>query len=294
AVHHLSELLLAEHHADAARALLTPYHQQWQQDVDTDMLLARSMVDSGDFEPAVDLLTEAIELTVDPLLLKTLQQQRSAAVSSYDKLLREHDQRNRLLTFYRRMAADDGGNSRYQLKQIELLIEMGQTTEASTLLQPLLFAEPVTAHAAEQLQMKIDRQLAREFTDTIKLTRLRNHFLVPLQIAGQRLMLLLDTGSSLTLVPTSIANSYPPEDSSSQITLTTANGRVSMPILVVPQLQLGQQTLQQVAVALTDNIDIPGADGLLGMNILKQFHFVIDQESATMRLTPRDTTPPAH
>jgi len=290
---HLATVLLRDHHADGAEALLTSYHQQWPRDVAASRLLARSLLDLSRFEPAIVLLGSALQQTADPQLLHDIQQQLDAAVTAYDSLLRQQDQRNRLLALYRQLAASDGNNVRYQIKQAELLIEMGQATEASALLQPLLFAAPATANIAHRLQLKIDRQLAHAFTDTIALTRLHNHFVVPVQLAGRTLMLLLDTGASLTLVPKGVANAYPAAASAASITLATANGTITVPTLIVPQMQLGAQLLRHISVALTDNMGIQGADGLLGMDILKRFHFVIDQEHATLRLTPRVVGLPA-
>ncbi|MDX8413691.1 MAG: retroviral-like aspartic protease family protein [Mariprofundales bacterium] len=284
---HLATVLLQDHHADGAMALLTPYHQQWPNDVAASRLLARSMLDLARFEPAIALLGAALKQTAEPQLLHDLQHHLDAAVAAYDTLLRQQDHRNRLLALYRQLAASDGNNARYQIKQAELLIEMGQTTEASALLQPLLFGAPGIANAAHQLQLKIERQLAQSFTDTIALTRLNNHFVVPVQLAGRTLMLLLDTGASLTLVPKAVARSYPADASAASVTLATANGTITVPRLSVPQMQLGAQLLHHISLALTDNMGIQGADGLLGMDILKRFHFVIDQEHATLRLTPR-------
>jgi len=284
---HLATVLLNDHHTDGAMALLTPYHHQWPQDVAASRLLARSMLDSGQFEPAMALLNATLSRAATPEVRLSIQQQLDAAVAGYDTVLRQQDQRNKLLALYRQLAASDGNNARYQLKQAELLIEMGQTTEASALLQPLLFASASTADAARLLQIKIDQQLAQSFSDTIALTRLRNHFLVPITLADRTLMLLLDTGASLTLVPKTVANRYPAASPATAITLATANGTIRVPTMVVPTLVLGAQTLHHISVALTDNMGIQEADGLLGMDILKRFHFVIDQEHATLRLTPR-------
>jgi len=290
---HLATVLLQDHHADGAESLLTPYHQQWPNDVAASRLLARSLVDLSRFEPAIVLLGSALQQTADSQLLHDVQQQLDAAVAAYDTLLRQQDHRNRLLALYRQLAASDGNNARYQIKQAELLIEMGQATEASALLQPLLFGSPTIVDAAHLLQIKIDKQMAQSFSDTIALTRLHNHFLVPIQLAGRTLMLLLDTGASLTLVPKAIANGYPADALHRAITLVTANGTITVPTMVVPQMQLGAQTLHHISVALTDNMGIQGADGLLGMDILKRFHFVIDQEHATLRLTARGAALPS-
>jgi len=283
-IRHTASSLLTDHHVDAALALMTPYQQQWPQDIEGRQLLARGLLASGQFTAAITLLTASIPLTADQTALHALHDLLALAIARYDALLRQRDQRNTLLDFYRQLAANDGGNVQYQFKQAQLLVEMGQLTEASALLQPLLFGNNSVTQFAHQLQRTIDQQLAQQFTDTIALTRLDNHFLVPVQIDGDIFMLLLDTGASLTLLSKTLANRSTKQET---ITLATANGTVTVPTMVVAQVQLGHQVLHHISVALTKNMGIGGADGLLGMDILKRFHFVIDQEHATLRLTPR-------
>ena len=65
----------------------------------------------------------------------------------------------------------------------------------------------------------------------------------------------------------------------------TANGRVRAPVFVLDSLTVGDWQVNQLEVgvlALHGNTNI---DGLLGMNFLRHFQFIIDQNEALLRLT---------
>lgn len=55
----------------------------------------------------------------------------------------------------------------------------------------------------------------------------------------------------------------------------------------VPELQLGPYRLEDTQVAVIDFETAPEIDGLLGMNILRQFRFQIDQENSELQLSKK-------
>ncbi|MDX8409346.1 MAG: retropepsin-like aspartic protease [Mariprofundales bacterium] len=283
---HTAASLLQDRYAQAAIHVMAPYYHQWPQDLPARLLLARAELLSQQFQSVIDILLEADRLTTDTTQLQQRDSLLHQAIHRLDALLRQHDRRNDLLTLYRQLIAHDGANSNYQLQQVRLLIEMGQLAEAAIQLQPLLYDVDISLKA-KKLQQNIDRQLARTFTDTITLTRLGNHFLVPVEGGGQTLMLLLDTGASLTMVPQSLISVLPQPVKQGRVRMVTASGTTTMATTRLPLLRLGHQQMHDIPVALTTDIGIDQADGLLGMDILKHFDFIIDQEHATLRLTPR-------
>jgi len=58
-------------------------------------------------------------------------------------------------------------------------------------------------------------------------------------------------------------------------------------VYAFPELRLGPYLLQDTQVAVLDFETRPEIDGLLGMNILGQFRFQIDQENTQLRLSKK-------
>ena len=65
----------------------------------------------------------------------------------------------------------------------------------------------------------------------------------------------------------------------------TAGGVAQGTVYSVPELTLGTYQLTDTQIAVLDFELKPGVDGLLGMNILGQFRFQIDQENASLLLS---------
>jgi len=65
----------------------------------------------------------------------------------------------------------------------------------------------------------------------------------------------------------------------------TANGLIQGMVFSVPQLTLGPHLLENTQIAVIDfDASDRGIDGLLGMNILGQFRFHIEQENSRLLL----------
>jgi predicted aspartyl protease len=67
----------------------------------------------------------------------------------------------------------------------------------------------------------------------------------------------------------------------------TAGGPARGTVYRASSLQLGAQALREVDIAVLDFQQGPGIDGLLGMNVLRHFHFEIDQDRDLLHLQQR-------
>ena len=67
----------------------------------------------------------------------------------------------------------------------------------------------------------------------------------------------------------------------------TAGGVVMGTVYSVPELGLGPYLIKNTQIAVIDFDVSRGFDGLLGMNILGQFRFQIDQENANLLLSSK-------
>ena len=114
--------------------------------------------------------------------------------------------------------------------------------------------------------------------------------MVDLEIQGTAVALLIDTGASMTTLSQkafqtlSINHNF---DLLGQRMFNTANGIAKGNIYQVDSLTLGRFTLAGIQIAVLDFSMSGGVDGLLGMNILANFRFHIDQETQMLYLADR-------
>ena len=75
-----------------------------------------------------------------------------------------------------------------------------------------------------------------------------------------------------------------PYDQARSITLTTAGGLVSAPLIEVQEFEVGDASVQRLQVGIVPLSGNQSFDGLLGMNFLQQFASSIDQQEGVLRL----------
>ena len=126
--------------------------------------------------------------------------------------------------------------------------------------------------------------------DAVPLIRRGDHYLIETAFNDtEKVVLMIDTGASITsLSRTSFAGL-----SGDQFELrgarmfNTANGVARGEVYRVGSISLGQALVEDVDVAILDYESPDGVDGLLGMNVLRNYRFEIDQDEALLYLRPR-------
>lgn len=123
---------------------------------------------------------------------------------------------------------------------------------------------------------------------TIALQRFGKQFLVPVTIDGISARLLLDTGASISgLTATFVERHYSLVRNTKPIKLNTASGTVDSYLFVVNSLNIASLEFTQHLLARLPMDNANQFDGLLGVDILGRFEFVIDQEKAELHLRKR-------
>ncbi len=123
---------------------------------------------------------------------------------------------------------------------------------------------------------------------TLALQRFGKQFLVPVTIDGFSARLLLDTGASISgLTATFVERHYSLVNNTKPIKLNTASGSVDTYLFVVNNLTLASLEFTRHMLARLPMDNANQFDGLLGVDILGRFEFVIDQEKAELRLRKR-------
>ncbi|MEP0175768.1 MAG: retropepsin-like aspartic protease [Paraglaciecola sp.] len=133
----------------------------------------------------------------------------------------------------------------------------------------------------EQTQPPQNEVIAR----SIPLKQVRDQYLVSGALSGNPVNLLIDTGASIT----AISEQYFDQLSNrfkinhlGRFTIGTAGGSVMASIYEFRELTLHHVTVQNLPVVVLPMEGISNADGLLGMNFLREFDFKIDQKNALM------------
>lgn len=143
------------------------------------------------------------------------------------------------------------------------------------------------AFIARMTDAAIEEQTAHQELN-VPLMRFGNQFLVPVSVEGEPVKLLLDTGASISGLTSAFLNrNYSLVKSPKPIQLNTASGTVDSYLFVVDNLDIAELRFSKHMLARLPMDDTAGFDGLLGVDILGRFDFVIDQQKAILRLRKR-------
>lgn len=122
----------------------------------------------------------------------------------------------------------------------------------------------------------------------LPLIRYGNQYLVNVEINGHAARLLLDTGASLSGVSQDFIEDYPYIVTSKKtIQLNTASGTETSFLFTVDSLTMGELRFASHILARLPMTNVAEFDGLLGVDVLGRFDFIIDQDNLQLRLTPR-------
>ena len=94
----------------------------------------------------------------------------------------------------------------------------------------------------------------------------------------RRIRVALDTGATYTMIPWEIAEAlgYRPERSKEKVTLITASGVETAPLIEIKKIKLLGEGLDNVPVVCHDLPPKSYVTGLLGSSFLKHFKITID------------------
>lgn len=112
------------------------------------------------------------------------------------------------------------------------------------------------------------------------------HLLVSAQIDGRPYVLVLDTGANITSLSTRAARELGVEITGSM----TINGTLQAPTARVRELALAGVEHRELPVVIVDHPDAPpGADGILGLDVLARHDLVVDFVDRELAVYPEGT-----
>ncbi|MFA3789750.1 TIGR02281 family clan AA aspartic protease [Aliiglaciecola sp. SL4] len=129
--------------------------------------------------------------------------------------------------------------------------------------------------------------IATDYERNIKLRALGDHYTTPVMIGRSTHELMLDTGATTTVLTAEAFDRISRRTSWEYVgtyKINTAGGLFDAPVYQLKQLFFAGFRLDNVAIVVLPMPDFSYADGLLGMNILRQFDFKIDQQNDTLLL----------
>lgn len=292
---HLDQLL--ESSSDQQFVDLTgQYLSTFYDDVDVLLYLATFNYSRADMVEAAAVYRLIKSYAYSAAQITKLRQSLDIFVDRIDLHYRASGDFDELTTIYTQLDDADLLPPRYQLAYAKAYLSLGNIAAAKVLLNRLAkqseLAPKVLAILSQiESQELADIEPVEWFdSDLMTLKPRGNQFSLDLKIAGFDVDLLIDTGASMTTITQKrFQRLFSDSDFSyvEQRLFNTANGIIKGSVYRVPFVRLGRFTLRDVNIAVLDFDLSEELDGLLGMNILGQFQFQINQGDATLRLSER-------
>jgi clan AA aspartic protease (TIGR02281 family) len=293
----LAARLIGAHRFADAEQLLRRYLQDAYRDVEAHRLLAEVFAGRSDYRAAIDQLYEAKGYAYRLDALERLDTRIRALVAERTAALNRLQDQAGLLQLYEQLTRLEPSYANWYLGLARAQLAALDTAGARQSLQ-LVAQDPEVGGRARAMLADLDRSddeapppagfVAPQATAGVPLRRRGDHFLVDAQINDSFIArLLIDTGASMTVLSeAALARSgLAYADTGTTRMFSTANGMVRAPVYRLDSLAVGDWQVTPIEIGVLELDGSGSLDGLLGMNFLRHFHFVIDQQSASLRLT---------
>ena len=135
---------------------------------------------------------------------------------------------------------------------------------------------PVLGATARELVRRIENP--PEFA-AVALATEGNHYIVATRVGSERLALLIDTGAAMTMIDADRLSALGYDLAAApRARFATASGTMDAPVVTLSSLTIGGVQVGPIAVGALP-VSLPGdAEGLLGMDVLRQREFRLDQD----------------
>lgn len=269
------------------------HHEQFQSDIGLLSELAASYISTNQLAKALEVYASARSYSYTREEIRSFDEQIHQIAHALFEKNRGLPSLENLIPTFLKLSYLEPDYSFYRLVLAESYLMLNDAESAIRELQILQMDEENNEKASQLLSRLLpeptDKELINEKT-IVPLSGAGAHLIVD-TIAGNKLnaRLLIDTGASLTTLPHHILDTLQQKKQASQIghiDLTTARGIHRAPLYRIDQFKIGDFLVSNLEAAEFGPID-RDVDGLLGMNVLNQFNFFIDQNLHQLSLTPR-------
>ena len=292
---HLQLLLKNKNDKDFSE-LTSLYLSIYYDDLDVLIFLAEFNTNEGSFIESVNVYQLAKTYIYDNAQEQHFASHFQSFVQSVDKFYSEREEWFALGNFYSHIENSGLLNSRLQFRQAMVKFFSGDKFAAVDQLK-ILQSDNIVGEQARNVLKKIAASAGSanapqrnpwQGAEKIALQQRGNQYLVDLTLdRNETVTLLIDTGASMTTISKSSFLSLDISRSAREVSqrlFQTANGVTKGTVYLVPRIRIGSYELEDVYIAVLDFTMGQGVDGLLGMNILGQFQFQIDQNNTQLLL----------
>ncbi len=291
---HLEHLLRAQdqnNFSDLTNAFLAIYYD----DIDVLLLLAKFNNANGLYMEAVNIYQLAKSYAYSNTQQQKVIQSFNQFVERVDRFYAEKKDWFSLINLYTHIDATGLLSSHYQYRQAIIYHKSGDDYSAIEQLERLendsLVGNQATATLNQLVGNNVQPTNPWQGAERVSLQRRGNQYLVDLGLNRRdKVTLLIDTGASMTTLSRSSFQSLNSNRQAVEVgqrVFQTANGVVKGTVYSMPQLNLGPFSMRNIQVAVLDFTMSSGVDGLLGMNVLGQFRFQIDQDDVSLYLNKK-------
>jgi len=277
--------------------LIESYLSVYYDDIEVLFLLADFNQMNGSYLEVVDVYLLANTYAYTDIDQDNLRTRFDRFVKEIDGLYTNQKNWVSLINLYLHIGSSGLMTSPYQYRQALAHLRSGDEYFAIEQFEQLLNDSLVGESAAIELNRLtgITEETASasnsvwDTSESVPLQKLGNQYLANLTVnRSDAIKLLIDTGASMTTLTRTSFDSLNTSGEAVEIekrVFRTASGVIMGTVYSVPELSLGPYLMRNTRIAVIDSVMSQGIDGLLGMNVLGQFRFQIDQENARLLLS---------
>jgi clan AA aspartic protease (TIGR02281 family) len=283
-------------HFDHSEDLIELYLERYYEDIEVRLLMARMQYLQGFSDEAIRTHQFALSYAYNQPQKSRVYEALSETLEEIEGDFSAQTDKEFLIGIYELLDTLSLSRPEYELRLATLYYQSGYSRSATNVLESLAERNTLSGPLKQQAQALLaelasEPESEEDEGDSIALTARANQFIVELQVNQSSVVsLLIDTGASITTIAKSRFQQLP---NASAFTLqrsqlfNTANGVTRGEVYRADSVQLGATRFDNIDIAVLDFPSTPNVDGLLGMNILKRFHFQIDQDQKRLHLQPR-------
>lgn len=282
---HLQQLSESEDY-DSVVALSREFLNDYYNDFTSLVYLAAACSRLGDFRCTIDAYYAAILYGADAKQSKVATSTLRLFLSKTDALWSKAQRWQELTGVYEHALQWQPDNAEYHLRLAEIYLQLGDFVSA----QNMLAAVTPTPGLQQRIEA-VDQAIAQQSagSDGIPLKKRGSHYLVDVVINGMPVSLMIDTGASVSALSRAAVEQVIDAvglQFQGQTHLATAGGTIESQVYLADTVTIDTHELYGVEWVVID-MQGSGVDGVLGMNILSQFEFQLDQQRQLLTLESR-------
>jgi clan AA aspartic protease (TIGR02281 family) len=291
---------LTEHKVLKLAAFLQSYLKQYPQDMDFLLLEAKLKVETTLLSDAIAHYYDLLRKPMTSAQHNEIEQQIEQLSKNTIEQLRRNYSWDILAMFVEPLLQLEPNNRLYILSLAMAYAELFQEGLMENVLASLDFNDPDAQRirniiVAQQISPVNDGSDESDDLDAgetnanlgrpIPLKQFGDQYVVAAKLSSNPVALLIDTGASVTAISKqyfdSLSNRYK-INYLGRFSIGTAGGSIMAPMYQFQALTINHVTVENLPVVILPMQSIANADGLLGMNFLREFDFKIDQRQSVM------------